>query len=767
MNFKSIKIEKNNNCVFNNLELEETIDINILNKLIASDGLLQTTSWKAGKINFLNEREQLISLKKNIKKNKLKVKYNKVEYGLGRVYPKYGLSLCSLRKEVRQTLSLNQYVDIDMENCHPVLLLQICEFNNVECKYLKQYVNSRKDILLEVQKKYNCSRESSKKLFLRLSYLGGFEGWCEENKIECTDKLNFIQDFTNELKCIGSEVLKANPELLKIVKKLEKKNEKASVMSIFLQEKECLLLEIVYNYLNSEEFIKKNCVLCFDGIMIKEHFYNPEILNKLSDIVFTQSKFKINFEKKEMNTHYLEELKTVNCILDDFESESIEFEKTHCKIINKSIYIKQTDLDSDVIIFSKTKLREAYEHLVCGEDKNGKAKLFIDQWTTGNKNIRKYDDLNCFPYPLKCPDNIYNTWTPFFCERFTENYTSNKEGLNFFLNHIKILCGNEENVSDYFIKWIGQMIQYPSVKSICPTLISKEGAGKGSLIKLMVSMLGEKKVFETTNSSRDVWGEFNNKMTNSFLVNLNELSKKDTLESQGKIKGLITDKSLTINAKGKDQFEINSYHRFIITTNKEDPINTSQDDRRNLIIRSSDELIENKEYFIKLNLLLEDITVIRTCYDYFKNIKNLDKFGSLPLPKTNYQENLKLLNYSIPEQFLINFCSYNNDDVIEMTSLELYNLFINFVESNNIEYKITPLKFGVKLSNLNISGIDKGTRTRNGNCRRLDIEKIKKHFNIIDNPFNDSEDENEEAKAEEIKNEGSKLYNSCLLDFGI
>ena len=763
-NFHSIKIEKNINCIFNNLELEETIDISILNKLIASDGLLQTTSWKAGKINFLNEKEQLISLKKNIKKNKLKVKYNKVEYGLGRVYPKAGLSLCSLRKEIRQTLSLNQYVDIDMENCHPVLLLQICEFNGVECKYLKQYVNSRKEILLEVQQKYNCSRDIAKKLFLRLSYLGGFEGWCHENKIECTEKLNFIQDFTNELKCIGSEVLKANPELLKIVKKLEKKNEKASVMSIFLQEKECLMLEIVYNYFKSEGIINNNCVLCFDGIMIKEHFYNPEILNKLSDIVFTQSKFRINFEKKEMNTHYLEELKTVNCILDDFESESIEFEKTHCKIINKSIYIKQTDLDSDVLIFSKTRLREAYEHLVCGEDKNGKAKLFIDQWTTGNKNIRKYDDLNCFPYPLKCPDNIYNTWTPFFCERFKDDYKPNIEGLNFFLNHIKILCGNEENVSDYFIKWIGQMIQYPSVKTICPTLISKEGAGKGSLIKLMIAMLGEKKVFETTNSSRDVWGEFNNKMTNSFLVNLNELSKKDTIESQGKIKGLITDKSLTINAKGKDQFEINSYHRFIITTNKEDPINTSQDDRRNLIIRSSDELIENKEYFIKLNLLLEDIIVVRTCYDYFKNIKNLDKFGSLPLPKTNYQENLKLLNYSIPEQFLMDFCNSNNG-IIEVDNKELYDLFLNFVESNNIEYNITPLKFGVKISNLNISGIEKGRHSRSGNSRKMDVDKIKKHFNIIDNPFNDSEDENEEAKPEGVKNEASKLYNSCELDF--
>jgi len=761
MDYLNLKIEMKSKCVFNELKLVEIIDESILNKLIASD-LLQTTSWSIGNITFENEKEQLLKIKRRSKKNKLEVKYNKLKYNFGRVYPFGGLSLCSLRREIRQTLSYDQYVDIDMENCHPVILLQICEANGIECRYLKQYVISRKEILLEVQQKYNCSRDVAKKLFLRLSYLGGFDGWCDDNKIECRDKLKFIQDFTNELKCIGSEVLKANPEVLKIVKKLEKKNEKASVMSIFLQEKECLILEVVYHYLDELKIIDKDCVLCFDGIMIKKNKYTIDLLSKLNEYVLSQTKFKINFEKKEMTNHYLEELKLVNYILDDFETEAIEFEKTHCKIINKSIYIKQTDINSDVIIFSKTRLREAYEHLVCGEDKNGKVKLFIDQWTTGNKNIRKYDDLNCYPYPLVCPDNIFNTWTPFICESYTDNYTPNIEGLNFFLNHIKILCGNEEEVSDYFIKWIGQMIQYPSVKTICPTLISKEGAGKGSLIKLMSAMLGEKKVFETTNSSRDVWGEFNNKMTNSFLVNLNELSKKDTIESQGKIKGLITDKSLTINAKGKDQFEINSYHRFIITTNKEDPINTSQDDRRNLIIRSSDELIGNKQYFIKLNSLLEDIEVIRTCYDYFKNIKKLNLFNSLPLPKTNYQENLKLLNYSVPEQFLMDFCS-KSGGIVEVSSMELYNLFLNFVESNNIEYKITPLKFGVKISNLNISGIESKRKT-NGMSRKLDIDKIKKHFNINDNPFNDDDEKNEEAKNE-YKIEAIKQYNTCLLDF--
>jgi len=406
-----------------------------------------------------------------------------------------------------------------------------------------------------------------------------------------------------------------------------------------------------------------------------------------------------------------------------------EFEKTHCKIVNKSLYIKETD--SGVIFFSRNKLKESYEHLttnmIC--KKTGEPKLFIDAWMKGNESIRKYDDCNFYPSPLIPPNNIYNLWRPFECEKYTTPYTKNEEALQLILNHIKILCDHDDVVTDYFNKWIGQMIQYPATKSICPIFISQEGAGKGTLIQLMKKMLGKQKVMESTNPSRDVWGEFNSCMVNSFLVNLNETEKSDAKANLGKIKGLITDTSLQINPKGKDQFEIDSYHRFIITTNKQDPIPTSKSDRRNLIIRSSDELLGNKEYFTNMYNLLEDVNVIRTCYDYFKSIPNLDKFKELEIPKTNYQENLKLLDLSPPEQYLMDLCS-KKEGIIEMLSRELYDEFSDFITSNNIEYSTTPLKFGVKLANLKISGIEKGRHTKRGETKLIDIEKLRKHFKI-------------------------------------
>ena len=412
-----------------------------------------------------------------------------------------------------------------------------------------------------------------------------------------------------------------------------------------------------------------------------------------------------------------------------FEYMSKEFEKTHCKIVNKTVYIKETD--KGVIFFSKQKLKESYEHLKCGDKlkKDGEPKLFIDVWTTGNDNIRKYDDCNFYPHPLVAPNNIYNLWSPFECEKYTTPYTKNDEALKVVLNHIKILCNNDEMVSQYLIKWIGQMIQYPAVKTICPTIISKQGAGKGTIMRLIEKMMGKSKCLETTQPSRDVWGQFNSVMTNAFFVNLNELSKKDTVEVEGIFKGLITDPTLHINAKGINQVEINSYHRFLITTNKEDPIKTSEDDRRNLIIRSSDEMCGNKGYFKKIYELLNDEITIRTCYDYFKSIPNLDKFNEIEIPKTEYQSNLKRLELSPPEQFLIEMCG-KKEGIVEMLSKELYDQFMSFTLAHNIEYSTTPLKFAVKLANLKINGFEKGRHTKKGETKMMDIDKIKKHFKI-------------------------------------
>jgi hypothetical protein len=358
---------------------------------------------------------------------------------------------------------------------------------------------------------------------------------------------------------------------------------------------------------------------------------------------------------------------------------------------------------------------------------------FINKWIGFTHNIRRKDDVDIYPNSKDCPENIFNLWRPFAMELLTEPYVHKQMELDFILHHIKILCNHETNVYNYFVKWIAQMIQYPHIKTIMPTFISGEGAGKGTLFKLFEKMLGNEKVFETTNPSRDVWGDFNGMMCNCFLVNLNELSKKDTVEAEGKIKGLITDNTLAINQKGIPQYKIRSYHRFITTTNKEEPLNSSNGDRRNLIIRSSDEKKGDYQYFETIHNYLEDIDVIRTCYDYFKGIEGMNKFKDISIPQTEYQTNLKELSRSPIEQWLESFTREHSNDInecIELLGAEIYELFKHWCIENGIKYDIDSRKLGIRLTNMKFQGISKGRHTSKGETKIFNITELNKTFNL-------------------------------------
>ena len=365
-----------------------------------------------------------------------------------------------------------------------------------------------------------------------------------------------------------------------------------------------------------------------------------------------------------------------------------EFELNWCKILNKSFFIK-TDGDKR-IIFSKSDLSTSYQHLrysfiLDGEIAEGK---FVETWMD-DPTMRTYEDVDIYPHDQVCPANIFNLWTPFAMESVVK-WNSNQNGLDLFLQLCLILCGNCPIICDYFVKFLAQMIQYPSTKTIFPTFISKQGGGKGTLLQVIGKYLGESKLFETTDPGRDVWGNFNGRMKECYLVYLDELNKKDANECSGKIKGLITNNAMTINDKHIKAYSIKSYHRFIGTTNKDDPVNTSADDRRNVLIRSSDELCGNKAWFIEFyNNVVENADSIKTIYEYLKAIPDMDRFGSIPKPVSEYHQDIIEI-HQCPVQMWIDNLPKTREcrhvDEVEMDVKEMICKFREFGFEHNLPY---------------------------------------------------------------------------------
>jgi putative DNA primase/helicase len=647
--------------------------------------------------------------------------------GAGRLFA-VGSGIQGLPKKIRGFLLDGITTDIDMVNAHPVILRYLCRKHNLPHKELSFYIENRDEVLSQFS-----DRETGKTLFLKAT---------NDDKLNKKEKNTIFKAYDKEMKATQKLLTKLTcyESIVADVPSNKLYNWYGSAMNRILCYYENKILQVIIDELN-----KRNIEICapmFDGVMtygVIDSTLLQELENSINK-TFSQLDMKLSLKEHAKDIvmpddFTLEDKPKIEIQeLDTFDKVATEFEKTHCKITNKSIFVK-TDGDK-LIIMSRQQMKTSYEHMVYDKivkrtnDEEVLSLNFINDWLVNNPTQRRFDDIGCYPTGIECPPNHFNSWIPFAME-FVKEYEHKSSELEIILNHIKILCGNDDEVYDYFIKWIAQMIQYPAVKSICPTLISKEGAGKTTLIQLLCKMLGNEKVFETATPSRDIWGDFNGRMANTFLVNLNELSKKETLESEGRIKALITDPKLTINNKGVSQYDINSHHRFIITTNNEEPVNTTKDDRRKVIIRSSDEKIGDKEYFNKLYSFLDDINVIKTCYEYFKAIPDMDAFNKIPMPCTEYQQNLKELSRSPIEMWLENLVYENWDKVrVELLGTETCKLFKEWCDSNNIKYEIDAKKLGVRLSNSNIDGIMKGRHTNKGWTKIYDIDKLKTHFKL-------------------------------------
>lgn len=711
----------------------------------------------------------------------------------GRTNPKYGKyhgALIILPRIVKNTIfKYHDYIDIDQRKGHPTIIYCHAEQCGIKIPAYKDYLENFNDYVAEISEYYTADpnnpvdKKDVKLLFNRTIYGGSHDGWVSdmiEGKIDKDDdqcykrepKLikngdkphPFYVKFHKDTQFIIETVYNKNPKLAeKVCSNLNGQPEwkkKSRTMSYFCGIVENEITYQAYKYLHKEELIYERWLdWGLDGLTLPRFEGSVKsVLNGLNKFVRDKTGFTlVTFEHKEFNDNEIlhecidereemiidDENNDIDNVYDEkcddivsFDGVAKKFEESHCKIDNKSIFIKQTS--DGFIVMSRSQIVTSCEHMTYEcykEDKDGSqsvtTKNFIKSWLVNNQNQRRYTDMGIYPDSKLCPVDHFNAWIPFVCEK-VETYTHHEQGLQDVLNHIRVLCDHDEEVFNYFCKWIGQMLKYPAIKiGVVITLISNEGAGKGFLMYLLKKMMGSKKVIESADPNRDVWGNFNGNMANAFLVDLNELSKKDTMYCDGRIKALVTDPTMIINNKGVNQVEIDSYHRFIITTNNDEPINVKSDSRRHLIIRSSDEKINDKPYFKALYDLADNMDVLKTCYEYFINLDGLDTLKTAIVPVTEHQRHTQEACDCPVKRWFKNFISEHiHDAPLTIYSKELFDEFIKYRDDQKIEFNISNVAFGVKLTRFKLKGITQGRAGNKGPKRTLDFKILAKELNV-------------------------------------
>jgi hypothetical protein len=244
----------------------------------------------------------------------------------GRLY--CGNSVQSLKSVFRGFL-MTHTTDIDMKNCHPVLLRYICKKHNILCPNLESYINNRDIILSQFENK-----DDAKILFLKS---------VNDDKHNFKVSNKFFKDFDKEMKYLQDTItsLECYIDIKKSVPDDKKYNWNGSAINRILCMYENKVLQSCISSLN-----KRNidiCSLMFDGLMTYGSYYdNDELLQYITSYVENE------FNGLEMEWAYKPHKNTI-VIPDDF-------------VVSEKIEIKLEGVQTDME--ATQKLYELYPHWV-------------------------------------------------------------------------------------------------------------------------------------------------------------------------------------------------------------------------------------------------------------------------------------------------------------------------------------------------------------------------------------------------------------------
>ena len=212
----------------------------------------------------------------------------------GRMYAEKSLSLQSFSKKIRHSISSELYDDIDIVNCHPVLLYHLCKNNNIKCDKLIQYTKSRDNIINDVLDVNNKLSRDDIKIAI-LSLMNGGAG----NYKKIKNKTKFLNAFKREI----DGILQSISELKKDeYKKFVPKND-YNKLGCFVNSQLCPIENTILQEMAKHFKVKQDddVVLCFDGLMIPKNKIKSKDIRQCEKHILDKLGYTIKLKVKPMD----------------------------------------------------------------------------------------------------------------------------------------------------------------------------------------------------------------------------------------------------------------------------------------------------------------------------------------------------------------------------------------------------------------------------------------------------------------------------------
>ena len=185
--------------------------------------------------------------------------------------------------------------------------------------------------------------------------------------------------------------------------------------------------------------------------------------------------------------------------------------------------------------------------------------------------------------------------------KYAESISNDFEPLQPFLNHIReVVCNNDEQKYDYFLKWWANIFQNVTVKNgTMPIIHGAQGSGKSFPVEVFCKLLGNF-ALKNVDDMDKVFGKFNSLISSNLVININEPpDANEKFRYLGKIKAKLTQRADIRENKGVDQIDCDSWANYTMTTNNPNPVQEEKGNR-NIYFATNNKYCGNKAYFDNL-----------------------------------------------------------------------------------------------------------------------------------------------------------------------
>ena len=174
-----------------------------------------------------------------------------------------------------------------------------------------------------------------------------------------------------------------------------------------------------------------------------------------------------------------------------------------------------------------------------------------------------------------------------------------------FNTHIDGLL-EESNIKEWLLDYFAHIFQKPGEKPGVALIFEGGQATGKSSVHLMISAILGNSLSRVMDKGLSNW---NGSLASSLMLvydefSLNMHNEKDKTYYNF-LKNLITAPRVTIKEKYQSEVELDSYHRLVFTTNDSGAVNLPNDDRRFVIIRTTDKWHNNLEHFQLIRQLIK------------------------------------------------------------------------------------------------------------------------------------------------------------------